>query len=234
MPIHEWHEMNSEGRDFVVGDLHGCYTQLMSKLEAKCFDFQVDRLFSVGDLIDRGEESMACLSLADEPWFFPVSGNHEDMLLDVFRSDRFAEPFTSSLYLGNGGAWFYDISPAEKKDAYRIISALPYARTIITPKGKIGIVHAAWGWSWERWHSGDSLTEDEIEYALWARLNDKGLLDTVPDVTLVISGHQNEAFCRKKGNQVWIDTIGVTGKLTLTEIHTVVSAMCQDSVNITL
>lgn len=75
---------NERGRDFVVGDLHGCRALLDRLLEEVAFDPERDRLFSVGDLIDRGPESMRCLDLLDEPWCHAVLGNHEVMLIDFF------------------------------------------------------------------------------------------------------------------------------------------------------
>ena len=48
---------NTVGRDFAVGDIHGCFTELQRGLEAIGFDPSTDRLFSVGDLVDRGPES---------------------------------------------------------------------------------------------------------------------------------------------------------------------------------
>ena len=37
------------------------------------FDFEVDRVFSVGDLIDRGPDSLKCLELVLNKWFFCCS-----------------------------------------------------------------------------------------------------------------------------------------------------------------
>lgn len=45
---------NHAGRDFVVVDLHGCLDQLEALLKAIGFDPARDRLFSVGNLVDRG------------------------------------------------------------------------------------------------------------------------------------------------------------------------------------
>ncbi len=42
---------------WVVGDLHGCYTNLMNKLDTIGFDNKKDLLISVGDLVDRGAEN---------------------------------------------------------------------------------------------------------------------------------------------------------------------------------
>lgn len=46
---------NTTGRDFVVGDVHGEYTKLMEGMARLDFSPGAgDRLFAVGDLIDRG------------------------------------------------------------------------------------------------------------------------------------------------------------------------------------
>ena len=75
---------NTQGKDYIVGDLHGCFSLLERLLQAVGFDKSQDRLFSVGDLIDRGPESLRCLQLLDESWFYAVQGNHEVMLAEFF------------------------------------------------------------------------------------------------------------------------------------------------------
>jgi hypothetical protein len=75
------------------------------------FDPACDRLFSVGDLIDRGPDSLRSLEFLEAPWFYAVKGNHEDLLLEFFepyrasgRMDYWDEILTSDLRL-NGGEW---------------------------------------------------------------------------------------------------------------------------------
>ena len=80
-------DINELGRDFVVGDLHGCIDHFERLLDQIEFDAEKDRMFSVGDLVDRGPDSMACLRLLKEPWFHAVLGNHEDMMLDAVSSN---------------------------------------------------------------------------------------------------------------------------------------------------
>jgi serine/threonine protein phosphatase 1 len=77
---------NIQGKDYVVGDLHGCHSLLERLLKEVKFDKSRDRLFSVGDLIDRGPDSLRCLHLLQEPWFFASQGNHELMMLTFFLS----------------------------------------------------------------------------------------------------------------------------------------------------
>ena len=79
--FHQHLPANTVGRDFIVGDLHGCLDLLHAELARLQFEPAKDRLFSVGDLADRGPDSMGCLRLLREPWFHAVRGNHEDMLI---------------------------------------------------------------------------------------------------------------------------------------------------------
>ncbi len=83
---------------WVVGDLHGCYTNLMNKLDTIGFDTKKDLLISVGDLVDRGAENVECLELITFPWFRAVRGNHEQMMIDGL-SER-GNSLTGQLWYG--------------------------------------------------------------------------------------------------------------------------------------
>ena len=88
---------NRRGRDFVVGDLHGCFDLLDRLFEAVRFDPGADRLFSVGGLVDYGPDSLRSLEFLEAPWFFAVQGSYESMLL------KFFDP-----YLASGSIDFLD------------------------------------------------------------------------------------------------------------------------------
>ena len=70
---------------FAIGDLQGCYDELMDLLERVRFDPVRDRLWFTGDLVNRGPQSLACLrfvkDLADTA--ITVLGNHELHLLAI-------------------------------------------------------------------------------------------------------------------------------------------------------
>ena len=76
-------EANLIGNDYVIGDLHGCYDELMALLKFVNFNKEYDRIFCVGDLVHRGPKSIDCLNLLKEKnkngenWFFSTLGNHE-------------------------------------------------------------------------------------------------------------------------------------------------------------
>ncbi len=51
------YQENNIGNDYVCGDVHGCYDKLQEALDEIGFDPTKDRLFIVGDLVDRGPQS---------------------------------------------------------------------------------------------------------------------------------------------------------------------------------
>ena len=131
-------EENTKGCDFVVGDIHGCFTLLKDKLKNIGFDESKDRLFSVGDLVDRGSESEQCLEWLDKTFFFAVLGNHESMMIDYAINPENNERH----YFANGGNWTKSLSSDELKKYAMAFQDLPLAVDIKTKDGLIGIVHA--------------------------------------------------------------------------------------------
>lgn len=64
-------------RTIVVGDLHGCYDELMDMLETVGFG-QDDRVVCVGDLVTKGPKNREVLDLfMTDPRFSTVIGNHD-------------------------------------------------------------------------------------------------------------------------------------------------------------
>src|SRR3546814_791450 len=146
--VHRHLAANKVGSDFIVGDLHGCLDLLQVELDRVGFDRAKDRLFSVGDLIDRGPDSMGCLRLLREPWFFAARGNHEDMLLDY--AYEVVMPYGSrtsaQLFFRNGGGWVEtldaDAQQELREDLLPRVVALPYVITVGEGKTKFNVAHA--------------------------------------------------------------------------------------------
>jgi serine/threonine protein phosphatase 1 len=138
LPVRRF-KKNTTGRDFVVGDLHGCFTQLRQELELRQYDPSRDRLFAVGDLVDRGHESPSVLEIVRRYDIQSVRGNHEDMIVRW----RLHGGKDSAIRC-NGGEWLLDMADNTQvvDDIVAYMAALPYAIEIETDDGLIGIVHA--------------------------------------------------------------------------------------------
>lgn len=72
---------NPKGRTILVGDVHGCYNEVVALLK-KCDHQHNDNVIMLGDLIDRGPENAKCVDLArhyEQLQGSPacVMGNHE-------------------------------------------------------------------------------------------------------------------------------------------------------------
>jgi serine/threonine protein phosphatase 1 len=118
---------NARGRDLVVGDLHGHRGLLERQLEAVGFDPSCDRVLSVGDLIDRGPDSLATLKLIEEPWFHAVLGNHELMLLN-FLGYYDSKVHSAKSYPTGSGEWVAEAIGKHRKGVLRLaerVAALP-------------------------------------------------------------------------------------------------------------
>lgn len=69
-------------REIFIGDVHGCYDEWMSLLDAVGYDPGCDRLYMVGDLVNRGPKSVEVLEhLIAHPEIRCVMGNHEYFFL---------------------------------------------------------------------------------------------------------------------------------------------------------
>lgn len=172
------HKPNVLGRDFVCGDIHGCYSDLEDALARIKFDKSTDRLFSVGDLADRGPESKKALDYIKQPWFFPVLGNHEDMFLQCW-VDKIAD---HQWHFSNGGEWVLELSPEEITEYGRALRDLP----LIIQVGNYLVLHSLFP-KVEDVAQAESSLEDFREYILWER--DRRWNLRVKDIDLIYAGH---------------------------------------------
>jgi serine/threonine protein phosphatase 1 len=186
--------INAVGRDFIVGDIHGCFTKLKAHLDTIGFNPDAcDRLFSVGDLVDRGDENDAALEWLAQPWFFAVAGNHEDMAIRWANGE-----FPSEHYIANGGAWNVVNSLDRSLVFAGEFMQLPIAIELETSKGRVGIVHADCPFhSWETFKeelSDAQGGEEFIRDALWSRYRIRAAkfginTSNVTGIRAVVVGH---------------------------------------------
>lgn len=133
---------NHHGRDFVVGDLHGCYSALQVLMAKVSFNRKKDRLFAVGDLCDRGDESQRCIELLKQPWFFAVRGNHEAMMLAWYYSGQQERQARQQSWCLEGGEWFFTVSPKLQDTYCQLVEQLPWAILIENQGIRYAVLHA--------------------------------------------------------------------------------------------
>lgn len=204
-------KQNESGRDLIVGDIHGHFTKLQAALDDVGFSPSAgDRLFSVGDLVDRGPESDDALEWLAKPWFHAVLGNHEDMAIDW--AVGMGDP---SNYVANGGAWNVANPPAVRRLYADAFQALPVAIELQTELGTVGIVHA--GCPYSDWNLFASELERpksaELDHlimmATWSRDRIQKMDGSmVSGVRAVVVGHTPMERMTSLGNTLFIDTAG--------------------------
>lgn len=195
---------NTLGNDYVVGDIHGHVSRLMSQLDRLGFDQSVDRLICVGDLVDRGPESGEAIELLEQDWFYSVLGNHEYYMLSGL---KFGNSKHKMLWLQNGGDWIASSEPSRWPRWFDLLSSLPLAIEIEHASGKrFGIVHASFpGDHWSQIHE---FKEAELEKCLWSRSQFKQQDEKViAGIDAVFHGHtvmgSNKPF--QLGNRFYIE-----------------------------
>lgn len=209
-------ENNNLGQDYVVGDIHGDFARLQVLLKKIEFNFDEDRLFSVGDLIDRGPESQKCLDLINEAWFNAVRGNHEDMLIKAFQDpERWSEQ-----WMRNGGTWSQALDQ-ETLGAYaERLSKLPLAISVGEGETRFNVFHAEFFGNDESLDKSD-YSDPVREQILWGRslVRDASKKDLHSGLSKSFCGHTPLQKPAKIGSHIYLDTgcgyPNKLGKLTI-------------------
>lgn len=213
------YKKNLEGKDYVVGDIHGSFRQLMNILLKMDFDFKKDRLFSVGDLCDRGLHSEEILKWMNYEWFIPVIGNHESLVIGYSQ-----QIINFEILIRVGAEWWFHIDENNQKKILNYFENLPIAIEVETNVGKVGIVHANCPLdSWEDFKS-ILLTEEGYKYgnkAIWTYAKEENK-KTIEDIDYVVVGHTTLHNSQQWNNMFLIDT-GATyesGFFTILDLQT--------------
>ena len=211
---HEYH-VDSDTRVIYVGDIHGEYDLLKRSLMTLGFNQYEDLLVSVGDLIDRGPDSLKVLDLfvrGDPEHFVSVRGNHEQFLVDC----KFSLSSNMDWY-ANGGGWAHEV-PKEVINEYRglILERMPRSLSIHHHGRWYGVTHAGLPVEITNWDRAIGLLNDRnraiAEEVLWTR----DIIDcpewydkpeyTVHGVDYIIHGHTPLEEPMKIANRLYIDT----------------------------
>jgi diadenosine tetraphosphatase ApaH/serine/threonine PP2A family protein phosphatase len=75
-------------RTILIGDIHGCFDELMALLKKINFNKEQDRLILLGDIINKGPKSVEVIFFAKENNIECIKGNHEQGFLDALNGLR--------------------------------------------------------------------------------------------------------------------------------------------------
>lgn len=196
------------GRDLIVGDIHGCFTKLRAALAAIGFDEAKDRLFSVGDLVDRGPESHLATTWLTYPWFRAVRGNHEQAAIAWAAGEADPETYRDAF----SGGWNMQGDPLGWHERADIFAKLPIGIELETAAGLVGIVHAScptstWGGLKVALAAGGLRTQAAVNACMWERDRYRQLFDEdIAGVRAVVVGHNPVERYTSLGNTIYIDT----------------------------
>lgn len=213
--------VNTLGTDYAVGDIHGSFSRLQQELDLIDFDSNKDRLFSLGDLIDRGPESELALEWLNKPWFHAIQGNHEAMLLEVNPDDKH---WRCTDHFNNGGEWFYDLTKEKQQEFRNYFKKMPYIIQVQTRAGDVGLVHADFPHQDWRILEKMPVTALDLYHYQWSRerINQPNLFP-IDNIRAVIHGHTPVYGMVVMNNIYYIDTagwLGGDGHFTLLNLDT--------------
>lgn len=230
MSKYQAYNSNQTGRDFICSDIHGHFSLLESYLSEVQFDKAKDRLFCLGDMIDRGDESPLVINYLNKPWFYSILGNHESMLIDAYENDN--DQVKQQWYRW-GGEWARDLDQESLSRFYEALVELPIAIELNLLSGaKVGLIHAELPLTC-RWKDvvtavsakgkRDNSTSSKLIYGmLWGNgdiYNSEaqyGYIKPVEDIDHVFHGHTIISSITTCANRTFMD-LGVykTGSLGL-------------------
>ncbi|USL83522.1 putative serine/threonine protein phosphatase [Escherichia phage A4] len=207
---------------YIVGDIHG-NAKLWEHTKKEFGITPEDYVFSLGDLIDRGEQSAHLLFeflFAENRYM--IMGNHESMCIDSATHRDWYHCWTQ-----NGGDKFLEEVGVSGVEFFRqYLDQLPMIIQINHRGLKIGLVHAGVDLKYNDWNKfitgTKSMSSDTIESCLWDRktfdfckANNVFNASRITNVDYVLSGHTAVFDPLIYGNRIWIDSQFLTGDLTI-------------------
>lgn len=224
--------------------MHGHFSLLSGLLDEVSFDSKVDRLFSLGDLIDRGDESSDVLQWLAKSWFFPIQGNHERMLINAINLD---EQYMFHQWYMWGGDWAEDLSVEELEPFYSAFMQIPIAIELETIfGGSVALIHAELPdvCDWlevkkllERTSRNDIEKEQMLSDMLWmksqpnASLSDRAKIRAVKNIDHVFHGHTPVDEMIRIQNRTFMDLGSYkSGKIGFIDLNSYLSSFnCEAS-----
>lgn len=210
--------LNTAGRDFIIGDVHGAFDLVLSGMARVGFDPGKDRLFSVGDLVDRGPQSARAFRFLSQPYVHAVRGNHEQNLLDLYERGDPDEQVLEVLAHRFGLGWWLALDAARRAQILAAFRRLPVVIEVATSRGTVGIVHAdiPVGMDWATFVAAVDRDDGNV---MTTALEGRGRIkaqceDGVCGIGRVYVGHTPQwGGARRYGNVYAMDTGAIFGQI---------------------
>ncbi|MBE9164393.1 MULTISPECIES: metallophosphoesterase family protein [Microcoleaceae] len=168
-----------EYRRIVIGDVHGHYDGLMLLLEALAPSLK-DRVYFLGDLIDRGPKSAQVLDFVQHSPYQTLLGNHEQLMLEALSGPQ-VDMRAWQFWMYSGG----EATVASYKETgmmpYKHLDWLRSLPTYID-LGDIWLVHAGV-------HPAMPINEQSSEQLCWIRKEFHTISKPYFPNKLIITGH---------------------------------------------
>ena len=212
-PIQVKMQINESKRVFVIGDLDADLTKFEQALCSVNFNPSEDILFSLGDVIDRGEHSIALLARFKELGVHMCLGNHEHMLLESLLA---GDKSYYRLWVENGGRWHLDATDEELAFVCKQLLQCPLSYYVEYGKVKVGLSHTTHA-DWD-WQNPTQDIKQAIGTLLWDRSltkEKKALIN--PSIDFSVHGHNTTQKPYWLGNSYHLDTNSLSGNPTIVE-----------------
>ncbi|HBY21225.1 MAG TPA: fructose-bisphosphatase class III [Clostridiales bacterium] len=186
---------------YVISDIHGCYDKFMKMLEVINFQPE-DQMYILGDVIDRGKESIKLLQYIMKQFNMELLlGNHEEMALQWLKNN---DSGYFSCWMNNGGQSTYsqycELNDIERVTIIEYLNHRPLFLTI----DKYILVHAGVDFKTKGNQSRETL--------LWTRDEFINSVDRFKD-NVVIFGHTPTYYMQPniKPMKIWKEHDGKIG-----------------------
>ena len=224
---------------YVIGDTHGCYTELMQLIDKIEKEDSDARFILVGDIIDRGSETYllcqwAMKNISDDGKFQMVIGNHEKEKIDWVMYNRreleYNKRELTNTAIVNHYTDRYNLygqidkyCKSDKETCDFIMNfidwckKLPYYKDITVNNQRFVVVHANLPFSAVNYSTNTinkKLSKDQEEYIVW----DRDIMGfTALDNTILVHGHTPTIIPSAFPLYLGEDVSGLVGKIVHTK-----------------
>jgi serine/threonine protein phosphatase 1 len=170
-------KQNQKARRIIIGDVHGSFEALLRLLDKVAPDNQ-DEVYFLGDLIDRGQQSLQVVDFIIKNNYQCLLGNHEYMLLKALGEKEVSEQWFQGWIESGGAATLISYNnniPTKHIDWFK---SLPNYLDL----GDIWLVHAGV-------HPEYSLQKQTSEQFCWIRNEFHTMNQPYFKDKLIITGH---------------------------------------------